>query len=111
MKALVLALALAAPGLVPAAEPSPSEKSPPSARVHGSAFADYRPLIDEPMRPWRDANDEMGRLGGHIGHIGRIGNEADTPARPAPASAGTPPRTGPGNADTVSPGAHPGHQR
>ncbi|MBN8443671.1 MAG: hypothetical protein J0M28_18510 [Thauera sp.] len=29
----------------------------------------YRP--DEPMRPWREVNDEAGRLGGHAGHLNR----------------------------------------
>ncbi len=106
--AIVLALA-AAPGLAPAAEPLPSEKSsPPAPASYVSAFEGYRPLIDEPMRPWREANDEMGRLGGHIGHAG---SEAGTPARPAPGSSGTPARPGPGNADRAPPGAHSGHQR
>jgi len=27
----------------------------------------YRP--DEPLRPWREVNDEAGRLGGHTGHL------------------------------------------
>jgi len=109
IRRIVLVLVLvAAPGLVPAAEPSPSEKSPPPTRAYRSAFEGYRPLIDEPMRPWRDANDEMGRLGGHIGHIG---NEVGTSARPAPGNAGTPARPRTGDADKTSPGVHSGHHR
>ncbi len=108
MKILALALALAAPGLVPAAEPAPSDKSPPEARAHGSAFADYRPLIDEPMRPWREANDEMGRLGGHVGHSG---NEPGTSVGPAPGNAGAQDRPVPGSANKASPGGHSGHHR
>jgi hypothetical protein len=96
VKIIALALA-AAPGLVPAAETSQSEKSPPPARAYVSAFEGYRPLIDEPMRPWRDVNDEVGRLGGDIGNIGK---EAGTSARPAS-----------GNADTASPGDHSVHRR
>lgn len=109
IKRVVLALVLAAaPNLVPAAEPSPSEKSPPPTRAYGSAFEGYRPLIDEPMRPWREANDAMGRLGGHIGHAG---GEAGTSARPVPGSAETPARPGTGDADKASPGVHSGHHR
>ena len=109
IKIIVLVLALAAaPGVVPAAEPSTSDKSPPPARAYVSVFEGYRPLTDEPMRTWRDANDEIGRLGGHIGHIG---NEAGTPARPGLGNAATPARPEPGNAGTASPGAHSGHQR
>ncbi len=104
---LVLAL-LAAPGLAPAAEASPSEKSPPQARVHGTAFAGYRPLTDDPMRSWRDANDEMGRLGGHMGHIG---NEAGPSDRTVPGSVGTPAYPLPGNSDKAPAGAHSSHQR
>ncbi len=109
IKLFVLGLALTvAPGLVPAAEPSPSEKSAPPVRAYVPAFDGYRPLIDEPMRPWRDANEEMGRLGGHIGHIG---NEAGTPAHSAPGEAGKPARPAPDNAGAASPGAHSGHHR
>lgn len=107
MKIVVFAVALAAPGLVPAAEPS-SDKPPPTARAYRSAFEGYRPLIDEPMRHWRDANDEMGRLGGHAGHAG---SEAGTTARPAPGSGDMPTLPASGSADKATPGAHPGHQR
>jgi hypothetical protein len=34
-----------------------------------SPLETYRPYrSDEPMRPWREVNDEAGRLGGHVGH-------------------------------------------
>lgn len=110
IKLIVLGLSLAVvSGLAPAAQPSPSEKSPPPARAsYVSAFEGYRPLIDEPMRPWREVNDEMGRLGGHIGHAG---GEAGTPAPPAPGSAGAQAHSMPGSADKAPPGAHSGHQR
>lgn len=106
---LVLMLAMAAAsGVAPAAEPSPSQKSPPQAPAYRSAFEGYRPLIDEPLRPWREVNDEVARLRGHIGHIG---SEAVAPDRPGPDSAGTVPRPGTGNADQASPGGHSGHHR
>jgi hypothetical protein len=38
--------------------------------VYRSALNGYRPYrADEPLRPWRDANDEVGRLSGHMGHL------------------------------------------
>ena len=106
---LVLMLAMAAAsGLAPAAEPSPAEKSPPSATAYGSAFEGYRPLIDEPMRPWREANDEMGRLAGHVGHIG---NQAGASARPEAGNTDTPARPAQSNTETGAAGAHSGHHR
>ncbi|MBS0544954.1 MAG: hydrolase [Proteobacteria bacterium] len=32
-------------------------------------YRPYRP--DEPMRPWREVNDEAGSLGGHAGQLDR----------------------------------------
>ena len=38
--------------------------------VYHSPLSEYRPYrVDEPLRPWKDANDEVGRLGGHMGHL------------------------------------------
>lgn len=46
----------------------------PSARLaipaYRSALDGFRPYrADEPLRDWREVNDEVGRLGGHIGHL------------------------------------------
>lgn len=34
-----------------------------------SVFVDYKPLADETVQDWRQANDRMGRLRGHLGHL------------------------------------------
>lgn len=34
-----------------------------------SVFVDYKPMPDETVRDWRQANDGMGRLRGHMGHL------------------------------------------
>ena len=35
-----------------------------------SALDAYRPYrADEPLRDWREVNEEIGRLGGHMGHL------------------------------------------
>jgi hypothetical protein len=63
----VLALALAA-GLAPAATAQPSASKPtsaePGAGLYQSAFSGYRRYGDEPLVPWKQANDEVGRIGG-----------------------------------------------
>ena len=52
---------LAAPTTAPVPAPLPRYNSP---------LNDYRPYrVDEPLLPWRDANDAVGRLGGHMGHL------------------------------------------
>lgn len=55
-------------GVQPRLRPDdPAVKTPPLAPP--SAFAGYRPFLDEPPAPWREVNDEVGRLGGHMGHM------------------------------------------
>ncbi len=35
-----------------------------------SVLESFRPFrADEPMRDWREVNDEVGGLGGHVGHL------------------------------------------
>lgn len=45
--------------------------SPASTPTAGyrSVFVDYKPMPDETVRDWRQANDAMGRLRGHMGHL------------------------------------------
>ena len=51
-------------------------ESPVSIPTAGyrSVFDDYKPLRDEALQDWRQANDAMGRLQGHMGHL-----DAETP--------------------------------
>ena len=45
--------------------------SPASTPTAGyrSVFDDYKPMPDETVQDWRQANDRMGRLQGHMGHL------------------------------------------
>jgi hypothetical protein len=64
-----------------------------------SPFATYRPYAEEPLRTWREVNDEVGRVGGHAGVVGS--RETATPRderqqRPsAPADGSSKPATPP----------------
>lgn len=87
--ALGLAAAPAAGGQVGSGSPAPDAQrpaaTPPAATPPGAPTAapvplpryrspldDYRPYrVDEPLLPWREANDAVGGLGGHMGHLDR----------------------------------------
>jgi hypothetical protein len=64
----------------------PAAAAPPPA--HASAFADYRPMRDEPLSSWREVNDEAGRVGGHTGVV-RAEQTAERPTPPPAPSAPT----------------------
>ncbi|NLF53915.1 MAG: hydrolase [Thauera phenolivorans] len=76
-----LAIALALAAGVQAADDRPADAPLPEATQGGRAEAPplppyrssldaYRPYrADEPLRAWKEANDEVGRLGGHMGHL------------------------------------------
>jgi hypothetical protein len=60
----------------------------PSARVpappYESAFTGYQRYRDQPLAPWREANDEAHKAGGHIGIVGgAAGRPAAMPAHSA----------------------------
>lgn len=73
MKTYFAALAIAACAPLAAAQQpaSPSGPADPAAPApafqYESAFSGYRGFREEPLAPWRDANDEVSRVGGHIG--------------------------------------------
>ena len=48
-----------------------SEQAQPQVLpLYRSPLREYRAYrVDEPLRPWTDANDEAGRLEGHMGHL------------------------------------------
>jgi hypothetical protein len=53
------------------ARPHPADPAVPvPAARHESAFTGYRGFREEPLAPWRDANDEAARAGGHAGIMG-----------------------------------------
>ncbi len=68
---------------------NPVEPSVPVPQVrYESAFSDYQAHRAEPLREWRELNDEAQRLGGHAGHIGDKPAQPDStrPAETAPAA-------------------------
>ena len=61
------------------------------ASNYRSAFEGYRPFTDQPVLPWRESNDVVGRIGGWQSYAreGQGGAPADAAATPAsPASQG-----------------------
>lgn len=68
-----------------------------------SAFDGYRPWSTEPLRDWREVNDEVGRLGGHAGHL--RGSLAPAIARPSDGRSPPAPAAAP-STSTPSPPAH-----
>ena len=44
-----------------------SLSTPPAG--YRSVFVDYKPMVDEAVQDWRQANDAMGRLRDHMGHL------------------------------------------
>lgn len=86
---LGLAAAPAAGGQVGSGSPAPDAQrpaaTPPAVTSPGAPTAapvplpryrspldDYRAYrVDEPLLPWREANDAVGGLGGHMGHLER----------------------------------------
>lgn len=55
--------------------------------VYRSAFEGYRPFTDEPVRPWRETNDTVGRLGGWKAYARESQASDARPAAPNPSSA------------------------
>ncbi|TXT24895.1 MAG: hypothetical protein FD131_4790 [Rhodocyclaceae bacterium] len=63
----LLAIFAIAPAWAGGDAPSPPTLVP--GPKYQSVFADYRGWQDEPVKSWREANEEMRRLGGHMGHL------------------------------------------
>ena len=52
------------------AKPMGAKPETQALPAYRSPLSEYRPYrVDEPLRPWKDANAEVGRLGGHMGHL------------------------------------------
>jgi len=96
---LALAMAVGAVGLVSTATAQPSASKPtgadPGAGLYRSAFSGYRRYGDEPLVPWKQANDVVGRIGGWKAYAQEAAGgsqEAETPpTADKPGSAPRPP--------------------
>jgi hypothetical protein len=81
LRTAALAVLTAAPVLA-AAQSGTTSATP--QRLYRSAFEGYRAFTDEPVRPWRETNDTVGRIGGWKAYA----REIQAPdARPASAAA------------------------
>jgi hypothetical protein len=59
--------------------------------VYRSAFEGYRAFTDEPVRPWRETNDAVGRIGGWKAYARETqAPDAQPATAPAAASASAP---------------------
>jgi len=112
MKPFLAALVIAAVTPLAAAQQQPARPNPadPAAPVpafkHDSAFAGYRGFREEPLAPWRDANDETARAGGHGGIVGGTGHGSTKRAPKSQEPSATPsPKTQP------KPAQHGGEHR
>lgn len=112
--------AWAQPAPRPAASASAALAPSPATPAVGyrSAFDGYSTFRDEPVRPWRDVNDQVGRIGGWRTYAreaqGGTGPAADGghtghgSGTPVPATAARPPTS---SASSVAPtGGHTGHR-
>jgi hypothetical protein len=95
LRALAVAAALGAlPPTLPAQPQAPASAAQgctPSAAApcpYRSAFDGYRRHADQPLVPWREANDRVGRLGGWktYSRDGEASGQASAPARSATAA-------------------------
>lgn len=85
--ALSLAAMLAGPPVVQSQPPAPVPVQAPAAADaepsgSASAFEGYRAHADEPIRNWKQANDEVGRIGGWRAYA-REASAPDSPRRDA----------------------------
>lgn len=86
-RSIFIALAALAAGTAVAQETRQPDPTDPRAKVPGveyrSAFAGYRPLAEEKVTPWGEANEAVKEGGGeHEGHA--PGASAQPKPKPAP---------------------------
>ena len=85
-KLAAVALVCAA-GTAGAQTPAPREAAVAAPPAYRSAFEGYRPYVEEPLAPWREVNDTVGRVGGHVGVL----RADESSAPPPPATPGVAP--------------------
>jgi len=88
---LFAAALVCAAGAAGAQTPAPREAAVAAPPAYRSAFEGYRPYVEEPLAPWREVNDTVGRVGGHVGVLRADESSAPPPpatpgAAPAPAA-------------------------
>lgn len=104
---------LAAAGLLGGLAQAQTAAAPAAAQpradalAYRSALADYQPYQAQPVRPWRETNDEVGRIGGWRAYAREAAQ-----ASPAGAADDKPaPETGPSSAPPPAADPHAGHHR
>ena len=133
------AAAIAPKAAAAVAAPSAAAASSAGPSSYRSAFEGYRPLTEQPVLPWRESNDVVGRIGGWQSYAreGQGGAPAGTvempagaasqgkpapaghegmkmpAARPDPANSSAPLKAAaaPAAASAARPGGHTGHKQ
>lgn len=80
--AVMLALGLCITGL--RAQHAPAAQ--PAELPYRSTLAPYQRFEDQPVRPWKESNDTVGRIGGWKAYAREASGEAPPDAAPAPPS-------------------------
>ena len=104
------------------APPPGASAAPAESPTYRSAFEGYRPLTDQPVLPWRESNEVVGRIGGwqaysREGQGGAPAGTAEIPvktpvSRPTSGGSAIPPTAAPAPnaAPAAMPGGHTGHK-
>jgi len=104
-------LAVAMLALWPATSAQPADNAPPAAPAAAgerSAFDGYRRFADQPVQPWRESNELVGRIGGWQAYAREA---AAANAQPASAPAASSQSGVPGTAPAARHDGHAGHSR
>lgn len=88
------------------AQSNPGGSAPSPTLQYRSVFAGYRGFNDQPVAPWSEVNDTVGKIGGWRVYAkeARQPEPTDTNAVPAPTDQGTK-----GDTPKRMPGSHMGH--
>lgn len=88
--AVVLPMAFAQSGSVPATPDRSGVALPPVTLSYRSAFTDYRAYSEQPLASWREANDKVDQIGGWRAYA-REASQPEPVTAPASGAAGAKP--------------------
>ena len=92
--ALALSAAIAVAQTPAAAPPEPGRPALPSRLEYVSPLGGYQPYADQPVQPWREANERVARIGGWRAYAREASTAAPAPETAVPATTTTEPHSG-----------------